>query len=114
MSYVNFKQGADEKVPEIPIVDGNLIIGFNSDNTANMYIDAELEGKMIRFKLGQFTEEYIQRIMDLEASVTELKQISGIEVESAVISMKDNGQPLLVTMLDDNNVPILIEFNTNI
>lgn len=112
MIFVNFKQGPHEKINTIPITNGNLIIGFNSDNTANMYIDGILENKLCRFHIGQFDENYIRRITELESDVTTLKQLANIKIDSFIPQfIDDNGQSILITMLNDNDESITVEYN---
>lgn len=89
MAELGLYRGEKSKVKNLPLKDGQVLIGTISDKTAAIYIDTINNAKeLIRVEID--LSEYMERIESLELAVELMNRSITDNLTYAVLQTKDN------------------------
>lgn len=57
MAKVVFKRGSNTAITNLPLVDGQILVGYNANNTASMYVDMYVNNTLVRLPISSGSSE---------------------------------------------------------
>ena len=82
-AQIDFKRGQNDVITTLPLTDGQLLIGFQSNGKATLYIDATVNNEIVRFTVGSSSTDYSSQISSLNNRITALE--GSIEASDAIL-----------------------------
>lgn len=102
MAQLELKRGQNEKITALPLLDGQLLVGFQENGKASLYIDANVNGNVVRFTIGSSDVDYSSIISGLTDRITVLENSTGIDNNITLLEIDEN--------IENDNPPILSKF----
>ncbi len=93
MADISFWRGEKSKVGNVPLKDGQFIVCKKSDDTAAIYADMKMNGKLVRVVLD--ITSLIERLADLEDKILILEE--SVERGSLIFSLVSSQGENIVT-----------------
>lgn len=90
MAQLDLNRGANDKVLALPLVDGQLLVGYQSDNKAALYIDATVNGKVVRFTVGSSSTDYSSQISSLASRVSALESSIEANTDATLLEITED------------------------
>jgi len=82
-AQIEFKRGQNDVITTLPLSDGQLLIGFQSNGKAALYIDATINNEVVRFTVGSSSTDYSSQISALDGRISALE--NSIEASDATL-----------------------------
>lgn len=92
MAQLDLNRGDNDKVLALPLVDGQLLVGYQADNKAALYIDATVNGQVVRFTVGSSSTDYSSQISSLASRVSALEQSIEANTDAILLELTDDVQ----------------------
>lgn len=90
MAQLELKRGQNEKITALPLSDGQLLVGFQENGKAILYIDATVNDKVVRFTVGSSDVDYSSIISGLTDRITVLENSTGVGNNITLLEIDEN------------------------